>query len=101
MSVVKLSEEERLALLPTLTQWEYQSENDSIRKEYRFRSFPEALGFIVNLGVEAHSMNHHPELFNVYDRVEITWRTHDCQGLSRRDIDMAKLCDIIYDKYIN
>jgi 4a-hydroxytetrahydrobiopterin dehydratase len=92
----KLSESERNSLLPTLNGWKYDNKSDSISKSFKFASFPHALGFIVTLGVEAQALNHHPELFNVYDRVDITWRTHDCQGLSIKDVDMAKKCDEIY-----
>lgn len=83
-------------MLPTLNGWKHDPKSDSINKSFKFGSFALALGFITTLGVEAQVANHHPELFNVYDRVDIAWRTHDCQGLSSKDIEMAKKCDELY-----
>lgn len=61
--------------LQKLTGWEYQ--DDAINKKYLFSDFSEALGFLVRIGIEAEKMGHHPEIFNVYNRVHITLRTHD------------------------
>nr|XP_054586670.1 pterin-4-alpha-carbinolamine dehydratase 2 isoform X3 [Nothobranchius furzeri] len=53
----------------------------------------EAFGFMSRVALQAEKMNHHPEWFNVYNKVQITLTTHDCGGLSKRDIKMAKFID--------
>lgn len=62
---------------------------DAIKKSFTFADFNEAWGFMSRAALKAESMNHHPEWFNVYNRVEVTLSTHDCQGLSQRDIKLA------------
>ncbi len=57
--------------------------------EFMFKDFNEAWGFMSRVALLAEKINHHPEWFNVYNRVNITLSTHDCQGLSQRDIKMA------------
>lgn len=48
---------------------------------------------MARVALQAEKLNHHPEWFNVYNKVEVTWSTHDCNGLSRNDVEMARLCD--------
>lgn len=57
--------------------------------EFKFTDFQEAWGFMTRVALKAEKMNHHPEWFNVYNRVDVTLSTHDCQGLSQRDITLA------------
>lgn len=83
----------------SIPKWTFDPESHSLKRSLRFGSFPEALGFMVTVGVEAQQRDHHPEWFNVYDRVDIVWRTHDCGGVSEKDVEMAKRCDDIYSKY--
>lgn len=68
-------------------------QRDAITKEYEFSDFIAAFGFMARVALKAESMNHHPEWFNVYNRVRVTWSTHDCSGLSEKDIAMATYCD--------
>lgn len=75
--------EEKLRELPG---WVYK--DDSIEKQFVFKDFSEAIGFIVRIGVEAEKMGHHPELYNVYNQVKITLRTHDI-GNKVSDSDTA------------
>uniref|UniRef100_A0A8C1UR01 4a-hydroxytetrahydrobiopterin dehydratase n=1 Tax=Cyprinus carpio TaxID=7962 RepID=A0A8C1UR01_CYPCA len=56
-------------------------------------SFPQAFGFMCRVALQAEKMNHHPEWFNVYNKVQITLSTHDCGGLSKKDIRLAKFID--------
>lgn len=75
--------------LKSLSGWKF--ENDKIRKEYEFKNFSEALGFIVRIGIEAEKQAHHPELFNVYNTVRIALSTHDAgDKVTQKDIDLAK-----------
>lgn len=62
---------------------------DAIYKEFLFKDFNEAFGFMTRVALLADKMDHHPEWFNVYNKVQVTMSTHDCSGLSARDIKMA------------
>jgi len=82
------SQESVEAALEELNNWEFK--NNGIEKEFKFKNFTEALGFIVQVGVNAEKSNHHPELFNVYNKVTIRLTTHDAGGVTDKDIDLAK-----------
>ena len=88
--IAKLTEAERAALLPSLKGWELDAAQDGIRKTFRFRDFTQAFGFMASVALLAEKADHHPEWFNVYNRVEILLTTHDADGLSMRDIELAK-----------
>ena len=66
---------------------------DAIFKKLEFSNFNEAFGFMSRVALKAESMCHHPEWFNVYNRVEITLSTHDIGGLSDKDLTLAKFID--------
>ena len=68
---------------------------DAIRKVYHFGTFSEAWAFMSRVALLAEKMDHHPEWFNVYNRVEILLATHDVEGLSDRDIKLAHAIDEI------
>jgi 4a-hydroxytetrahydrobiopterin dehydratase len=91
-----LSEPERLAALPALgeTGWGAAADRDAIRKIWKFRSFSEAWGFMSRAALAAEKLNHHPEWSNVYNVVDVTLTTHDCDGLSALDIDLARKMDL-------
>lgn len=91
----KLTNTEREALLPELTSagWTHDSDRDAISKTFRFGDFNEAFAFMSRVAPVAEEMNHHPEWLNVYNRVEVTLTTHDADGLTRLDIDLAKHMD--------
>ncbi|KAM9333635.1 pterin-4-alpha-carbinolamine dehydratase 2 [Pholidichthys leucotaenia] len=73
--------------------WMEVDDRDAIFKEIHFKNFNQAFGFMSRVALQAEKMNHHPEWFNVYNKVQITLTTHDCGGLSQRDIKMAKFID--------
>ena len=81
---------EALAALPA---WTHDPARGAIRREFRFADFNQAFGFMTRIALAAERTDHHPEWFNVYNRVEVTLTTHDCQGLSQRDVDLARLAD--------
>ncbi|SHG71312.1 4a-hydroxytetrahydrobiopterin dehydratase [Flavobacterium micromati] len=82
------SKESVQEVLKGLNNWEFN--NNGIEKDFKFKNFTEALGFIVQVGVNAEKNNHHPELFNVYNKVTIRLTTHDADGVTEKDIDLAK-----------
>ncbi len=89
----RLSSEARTAALAELAGWSEVEGRDAISRTYRFRDFNAAFGFMSRVALLAEKMNHHPEWFNVYDRVEVTLTTHDAGGLSARDLAMARAMD--------
>ena len=76
--------------LETLTGWSRVDGRDAIRKEFRFKDFNEAWAFMSRVALLAEKMDHHPEWFNVYNRVDVTLTTHDAGGVSERDVKMAQ-----------
>ena len=93
--VEKLSAAERAALAEALPAWKLVEGRDAITRSFRFKDFSEAWGFMARVGLLAEAQDHHPEWFNVWNRVEITLSTHDAGGLSARDIRLAKAIDAI------
>ncbi len=90
-----LDETTRQAELPALGDagWGAVPDRDAIRKIWKFASFSEAWGFMSRVALVAERMNHHPEWTNIYNTVDVTLTTHDCDGLSRLDLDLARAMD--------
>jgi 4a-hydroxytetrahydrobiopterin dehydratase len=93
--VAKLTEAERSAALDTLREWLPVNGRDAIVREFRFKDFAAAWGFMSRVALLAEKHDHHPEWSNVWNRVEITLSTHDAGGLSARDVAMAKAIDAL------
>ena len=91
--VEKLSAAERDGLPATLTEWKLVEGRDAITRTFRFKDFSEAWGFMARVALLAEAQDHHPEWFNVWNRVEITLSTHDASGLSARDVRLAQAID--------
>jgi 4a-hydroxytetrahydrobiopterin dehydratase len=89
MMTDRLSEEERRAALAGLTGWAAVESRDAIEKSFKFTDFNQAFAFMTRIALKAERMNHHPEWFNVYNRVDITLTTHDAGGVSQKDIQLA------------
>ncbi|SIN61594.1 pterin-4-alpha-carbinolamine dehydratase [Parasphingorhabdus marina DSM 22363] len=90
--VAQLNQSEREAALAQLPDWEYDEKRDAISRSFRFADFTQAYAFMSRVALHAEKADHHPEWFNVYNRVDITLTTHDAGengGLSQRDIDLA------------
>jgi 4a-hydroxytetrahydrobiopterin dehydratase len=85
----------RQAALAELHGWAEVADRDAIRKSYHFGDFSEAWGFLARVALLAEKMDHHPEIFNVYNRVELVLSTHDAGGLSERDVRLARAIDAI------
>lgn len=97
MAIAKLSEAERQMLPNTLPEWSLDQERDAIKRNFRFEDFVEAFGFMAKVALLAERADHHPEWSNVYSRVEILLTTHEADGLSARDIALAKAIDRLVD----
>ena len=87
----KLSSDEIQTELKKVAGWVIQ--DAKLHKEFQFSSFIEAFGFMTQLALVAESMNHHPEWFNVYNRVVIDLTTHDAGGISNLDFELASKAD--------
>eukprot|EP00914_Ancora_sagittata_P030080 GHVO01059785.1.p1 GENE.GHVO01059785.1~~GHVO01059785.1.p1 ORF type:complete len:124 (+),score=17.64 GHVO01059785.1:100-471(+) len=97
---VLLNTEERATQLsPLLTNgWSQAEGRDAILKDFNFKDFNEAFGFMTRVALKADKMNHHPEWFNVYNKVKVTLSTHDCNGLSTKDTTLANFMDKVVSK---
>ncbi|XP_077267963.1 pterin-4a-carbinolamine dehydratase isoform X2 [Temnothorax americanus] len=95
MAMSKLTPEEREQNLSPLlsTGWTVQASRDAIYKEFAFKNFNEAFGFMTRVALQAEKMDHHPEWFNVYNKVNVTLSSHDVNGLSQRDVKLATFID--------
>jgi len=91
--IAKLTAEERAAALRELAGWKEVQGRDAIQRSFKFKNFNEAWGFMNRVALMAEKADHHPEWFNVYNRVDILLTTHDCNGLSARDVTLAKKID--------
>ncbi|WP_417487694.1 4a-hydroxytetrahydrobiopterin dehydratase [Maricaulis sp.] len=84
--------------LRKLSGWQAVSDRDAIRKVFEFTDFNEAWGFMSRVAVKAEAMDHHPEWFNVWNKVDVTLATHDADGVTELDIKLAGFMDAIAGK---
>lgn len=83
-----------LALCAQTSGWSVVAgERDAVRKIYRFGDFKAAFAFMTRVALKAEQMDHHPEWFNVYDRVEVVLTTHDAGGVTVKDLELARFMD--------
>ena len=92
-----LSQDERDEALAGLKGWAYDPGRNGIAKSFAFADFSEAFAFMTRVALEAEKADHHPEWSNVWNRVDILLTTHDCGGLSERDVALAQAIDAIVD----
>ncbi|HKQ11527.1 MAG TPA: 4a-hydroxytetrahydrobiopterin dehydratase [Rhizomicrobium sp.] len=89
----KLTIEELKNALKRLPDWELARDREAITAKFQFADFDAAFAFITRCALLAAKMDHHPEWFNVYNKVEVTLATHDAGGVTRKDIDLAVAMD--------
>ena len=86
-------------VLSQLNSWSNENnKRDAITKEFKFSNFKKAFSFMTSIALKAEEIGHHPEWFNVYNKVVITLTTHDVQGLSDKDITLGQFIDKEYEK---
>lgn len=99
MAVKELTGEERAATMAQLPNWTLRDDEKAIECGFEFADFVSAFSFMTSVAILAEKHDHHPEWFNVYDKVEITLTTHDVpgegSGLSQRDMDLAMAIDAL------
>jgi len=91
----KLSEQEIEREVSKLKGWKVA--NGKLHQNFEFNNFVYAFGFMTKVAMEAEKMNHHPEWFNVYNKVIIELVTHDVEGISNYDIKLAHIVNQLYD----
>ena len=95
----KLDTAQATEALHALPLWTLDAEAGAIARDFVLADFMQAFAFMTQIAIAAEKHNHHPEWSNVYNKVRITWTTHDVQGLSSNDIAMARLCDQAFAGY--
>ena len=99
MTVERLTERDQESWLTALKEWSSSRNGTAIERKFKFGDFSEAFAFMARVALIAEKQDHHPEWFNVYNRVEITLTTHDVpgegNGMSLRDIHMAQAIDAL------
>lgn len=93
----KLTDDQRSSDLDPLLAagWEMATGRDAISKRFEFRNFVEAFGWMTRAAIWAEKWNHHPEWSNVYNRVDVTLTSHDADGLTQRDVKLARKMDAL------
>lgn len=94
--ISELDVKSREIALSNLTEWSYEEDKKGIRRIIKFDNFVSAFGFMSKVAILAEKADHHPEWFNVYSTVDILLTTHDADGLSQRDIDLATQIDALF-----
>lgn len=91
----RLTDVERSTALAGLAGWAPVADRDAIAKTFAFADFNAAFGFMSRCALKAEALDHHPEWFNVWNRVEVTLSTHDAGGLTALDIELAAFMDAV------
>lgn len=85
------------AALDQLPGWTAAENRDAIVKTFKFKDFNAAFGFMTRTALAAEKLDHHPEWFNVYNRVEVLLATHDADGVTALDVQLARIMDAAAD----
>lgn len=94
--IPKLTQSELEAEMENLPGWSLDDEK--LYKELEFKNFIDAFGFMTKVAITAEKMNHHPEWFNVYNKVQIHLTTHEAGGISENDVNLARKIDTLADQ---
>lgn len=89
----KLSEAEVSSRLSAVNLWNVV--NGKLHRDFKFADFVTAFGFMTSAAIEAEKMNHHPEWFNIYNKVSVDLTTHDAGGITELDFTLAKRMDVL------
>ena len=88
-------------VLQNLNEWQETNDTrEAIKRDFKFQDFKTAFSFLTSIALKAEEINHHPEIQNVYNKVSITLTTHDLNGTSDKDEELALFIDQIYKIYI-
>ena len=87
--MIRLSKSDIEKEVKELSGWSVK--NDKLHKEFQFDNFNQAFGFMTRSAMEIEKMNHHPEWFNVYNRITVDLTTHDADGITNNDVNLARI----------
>lgn len=93
--IAELDPTERAEALKALPAWQYDPDRRALHRRIRFEDFGAALAAMIRIGLEAEKADHHPEWSNAYNVLDIWLTTHDAEGLSTRDLDLARKIDVL------
>ena len=85
-------------LLSQLPSWSLDADAAAISRHLEFADFNEAFAFMARVALMAERKDHHPDWSNAYNKVEVTWTTHDAGGLTELDIALARVCDAAFER---
>ena len=85
--------------LSDLPHWRFNEKKGAITRRLVFADFAQAFAFMASIALAAEKRDHHPDWSNVYNRVKVTWTTHDAGGLTERDLELARLCDAVFARF--
>ncbi|MGH6827982.1 MAG: 4a-hydroxytetrahydrobiopterin dehydratase [Rhizomicrobium sp.] len=91
--MTKIPIEELKAAVKRLPDWRLAEKREAITRTFQFVDFDAAFAFMTRVALKAAEMDHHPEWFNVYNRVEVTLATHDAGGVTEKDVALAAAMD--------
>ncbi len=89
---------ERKKAMADLKDWSLHPDRDALCRTFTFEDFNQAFGFMARAALKAEQMNHHPEWFNVYNRVEVTLVTHEADGVTEKDFELAAFMDGVFQE---
>lgn len=99
--IAKLTSEERKAALDRFPLWKWDEKRDALSRSFTFPNFSICWSFMCEIALAAEKADHHPEWFNVYNRVDILLTTHECGGLSIRDVEMVGRIDKAASRHLH
>ena len=94
----KLESAARAAFLREFPEWREVQGRDAIARGFAFKDFNEAFAFMTRVALLAEKLDHHPEWFNVYNKLDVTLSTHDAGGVTAKDVEMAKAMEGYFKK---
>ena len=79
--------------------WVSKNNDKAVAKKYKFKSFKEAFSWMLEVAITSEVLNHHPEWTNVYNKIDVILTTHNTGNISKKDLELAKIMDISFEKY--
>ncbi len=86
-------------MIPAPQGWTREDKRDAITREFAFKDFNRAFAFMTQVALHAEKHDHHPEWFNVYNKVRITLSTHDAGGVTEKDLKLAAFIDACFARF--
>ena len=93
--MIKLSETAILSKIETLLEWEYY--DNALHTDFEFDNFKDCMSAMNRIAFECEALNHHPEWTNIYNTLDITLKTHDANGVTALDFELAKAINLIVE----